>query len=131
MFELPLEDDPIAREKLLRARAEIAEIIERYDLAAVVVMHSAPNSTEVMVELSPSYSVIKIDLHGEARIRSVLADYNGDVAAQRYDLTATANMAGAMFEAMAHNAMVTGALSQRLDAETGATHTRFEPVQKH
>jgi hypothetical protein len=128
MYEQPQHDDPVAREKLLRARGEIAEIIKRYDIAAFVVMHAAPHASEVMIELSPSYSVVTLK-EGVARIISKLADYNGDKDAQRYDMAASANMASSMFELMAHTTMLLGDLAQRLDEITGSTHTEMTHIK--
>lgn len=125
--EIP-NDDPVAREKLLRARGEIAEIIQRYDLAAFVVLHCAPNGSEVMIELSPSYSNVTLS-EGVAHIKSKLEDYSGDRDAQLRDLTATANMASSLFEMMAHTAMLMGELSKQLDDMTGATHTDMRPIK--
>lgn len=123
-----MKDDPIAREKLLRARGEIEAIIKRYDLAAFVVLHCAPHGSEVMIEMSPSYSVVTIE-KGQAQIKSLLADYNGDKDAQRYDLTASANMASSMFELMAHTAIQVGELSKTLDKLTGAGHTEMQHIK--
>ena len=124
MYEQPLQDDPVAREKLLRASGEIAEIIKRYDLAAFVVMHAAPHASEVMVELTPSYSIVTL-VEGLAHVKTKLADYNGDKDAQMYDIAASANMASSMFEFTAHMAMLLGELAQQLDALTGSTHTKM------
>lgn len=128
MTEQHFQDDPVAREKLLRARGEIAEIIARYDLAAFVVLHCAPSACEVLIELSPSYSVVTIK-EGVAHIKSKLEDYQGDKQAQLRDLTATANMASALFEMTAHTAMLLGELAKEMDDLTGATHTEMRPIK--
>jgi hypothetical protein len=128
MYEQPFQDDPVAREKLLRARGEIAEIIERYDIAAHVVLHAAPTASEVIVELSPSYSIVSLN-GGVAHIKSKLEDYQGDKTAQLYDLAATANMASSMFELMAHTAMLMGELAKQLDELTGSTHTSMKHIK--
>jgi len=128
MYEQPLQDDPVAREKLLRARGEIEEIIKRYDLAAFVVLHAAPHGSEVLIEVSPSYSIVKI-IDGVAHIKSQLADYKGDKDAQLYDLAASANMASSMFELMAHTTMLLGELAKQLDEITGSTHTNMKHIK--
>lgn len=125
-----MTDDPIAREKLLRARAEVNAILDKYDIAGFVVLHAAPNACEVICHLEPSYSVVKI-LKGQARIKSHIDDYKGDSEAQRRDLSASANMASSLFEMTAHTAMMLGELSKTLDALTGATHTEMKQVKPH
>jgi hypothetical protein len=123
-----LKDDPVAREKLLRARAEVNAILAKYDIAGFVVMHAAPNASEVICHLEPSYSVVKI-LKGQAVIRSKLEDYNGDKEAQRRDLTASVNMASSLFELTAHTAMMLGNLSKTLDKLTHAGHTEMTQIK--
>jgi hypothetical protein len=124
-------DEATAVENLLRARAEIEATIKRYDLAAVIVLHSAPNCGEVLVELSPSYSIVKINEEGRARIRSKLVDYNGDEDAQRADMEASANMASMLFELVGKNALALGDLSGIIDKAFGAEHTNLSKVDRH
>lgn len=128
MYEQLQQDDPVAREKLLRARAEMNDILKRYDLAAFIVMHAAPSASEVIIELSPSYSIVALK-DGVAHIKSQLADYQGDKAAQLRDMAASANMASSLFELMAHTAMLMGDLAQQLDKITGSTHTEMRPIK--
>ena len=128
MYEQPQQDDPVAREKLLRARSEIADTLARYDIAAFVVLHAAPSASEVMIELSPSYSIVTLK-DGVAHIKSLLADYDGNKDAQRYDMAASANMASSMFELMAHTAMLMGDLAKNLDELTGSTHTGMKHIK--
>lgn len=128
MYEQPQQDDPVAREKLLRARGEIMDTLKRYDLAAFVCLHCAPSASEVMIELSPSYSIVTL-VDGTAHIKSKLADYDGNKDAQLYDMAASANMASSMFELMAHTAMLMGDLAQQLDAVTGSTHTGMTHIK--
>jgi hypothetical protein len=122
-------DDPKAREKLLRARAEIEEILKRYDIGAFVVLHAAPSSAEVIMHLEPSYSVIKVGKKGDVRIKSLLSDYNGDVEAQRYNMAATANMASTLFELGGRCAINLGQISEVIDRESGAGHSTITQIK--
>lgn len=126
-----MQDDPIAREKLLRARAEIEEILKRHDIACFAVLHAAPTAAEVIMHLEPSYSVIRVEKDGRARIQSKLADYNGDKAAKQYDLAATANMASSLFELAGRGALNLGHLSQVIDRESGAGHSTITKIKPH
>lgn len=126
-----MSDDPIAREKLLCARAEINEVLKRYDLGGFVVLHAAPTSAEVIMCLEPSYSVLKIEDDGRVRIQSRLEDYHGDLEAKQYDLAATANMLSSLFELAAHGSMNLGQLSTVIDREAGTKHTSIQRVKPH
>jgi hypothetical protein len=123
-----MNDDPVAREKLLLARAEIEATIKKYDIAAHVVLHCAPNASEVIINLEPSYSRVKLD-KGRAVISSKLADYNGDKEAKNRDLTATCNMVSSMFELTGHAAMFLSGLDETLGEATGATHTSMKHIK--
>lgn len=120
-----VKDEPQAREKLLRARAEIEATIKKYDIAAHVVLHCAPNASEVIINLEPSYSRVKLD-KGRAVVSSKLEDYNGDKEAKNRDLTATCNMVSSMFELAGRAAMFLGGLDETLGKATGATRTTMK-----
>lgn len=126
-----MQDDPIAREKLLRARAEIQETLNRYDIGGFIVLHAAPGSAEVIMHLEPSYSVIRVENDGRVRVQSKLEDYNGDKAAKQYDLAATANMTSTLFELAMHGAVNIGQLSELIDRESGAGHSTITQVKPH
>jgi hypothetical protein len=124
------KEDPKARETLLRARAEIEEVLTRHDIAGMCILHCAPTSAEVISHLSPSYSIIKI-VDDMAHLESKLEKYNGDEAAQRRDLEATANMASTMMELAIMLVKNVAPLAPVLDEETGATHTAMKQVKPH
>lgn len=129
MYETPVKDDPVAREKLLRARAEMEEILKRYDIAGLIVLHAAPTSSEFVMHLEPTYSVMKVEKDGRVRIESKLEHYNGDKEAKRYDLAATANMASSLFELGARCSLQIGQLSELIDRESGTEHGTMHQVK--
>jgi hypothetical protein len=122
-------DNPNAREKLLKARAEIEGILLRYDIAGFVVLHAAPTSSEVILHLEPSYSVVKIGKGGDTTFSSKLEDYNGDKEAKRYDLAATANMTSSLFELAGRGALHLGKLSRTIDEACGVDHGTMHHIK--
>jgi hypothetical protein len=127
-----MAQETLANGKLLAARAAIEAILKEHDIAGVCVLHM-PGFVEVLSDLSPSYSCLSVkhvdDNHGlEIRVRSKLADYNGDVEAQRRDLEATAGMASSFAECLALNAIEMVQLAKTLDEKLGAKHTGLRPV---
>ena len=108
--------------RLKTARLEIEAILQKHDLAGAVVLHT-PGMAEWFYQLNPSYSCLTIDeAAGTARVRSKLADYAGDQAAQVHDLTATANMVAALFDSLHHGASMFLELERMVDLATRATH---------
>lgn len=111
--------------KLLKAMAEIKQVLDEADIAGHVVLHNAPGKFEVFTKLDPSYSKL-IGLPPAVRLRSKLADYNGDSEKQRADLEATASMVGGLGELMGKGALGLIQLSAWIDANTGAEHGPME-----
>lgn len=112
--------------KLILARAEIEAILSQHDIAAHVILHNAPGNAEVFMRMTPSYSrLVEVahDNHGVSyRVRSKLADYNGDTAAQQRDLAATANMVHVLAMTLGTAAIPMLRLANQVDLITGASH---------
>lgn len=122
----------VGNEKLLAVRAEIEALCKRYDIAGVCVLHT-PGFVEVYSHLTPSYSKLQVlpqdDGHDLAiRLRSQLADYNGDKAAQQRDLEATAGMVRSLGEALGLNGYYMLQLSKDVDEKVGAQHSPLHPI---
>ena len=109
--------------RLKTARLEIEAILQKHDIAGAVVLHT-PGMAEWFYQVNPSYSCLTIDeAAGTARVRSKLADYAGDQAAQLHDLTATANMVAAIFGNLHHGARMFLEVQKMVDRATNAAHT--------
>lgn len=116
--------------KLIEARARIEAILKELDIAGCVFLHNAPGEMEVFTRLDPSYSKLDFRPHaGVARLRSQVADYGGDLEAQRRDLEATLSMVRGMAELMAANGLSLLELSMQLDAFTGAESTALKNTE--
>lgn len=121
-------------EVLLAARAEIEEILRKRDIAGHVVLYM-PGFVEIFSHYEPSFSKLKmvhINEHEfELRIQSKLADYNGNVEAQRRDLNATAGMLSSIAQILAGDAITLMNASTYVDQKLHATHTEFRPVHQY
>ena len=116
--------------KLLRAMGAIKAILKREDIAASVILHNTPGQLEILLALTPSYSKLQeymVTDHGVSfRLRSKLADYNGDVEAQKRDLAATANMCSGLAKILGETALTMIETAQWVDKATGAEHSDLE-----
>lgn len=129
-------------EKLLVARAEIEAILKKHDIGAHVVLHMIGGGDDQMTQsytenfghYNPSYSRIRpmYDEHGTMtalHISSKLDEhYNGNRAAQKRDLEATAAMLQGMAILLAQDAMSLLEVSKQLDAFVGIEHGKWEDL---
>lgn len=126
-----IERSAIQNPKLLAARAKVEAILEEYDLAGIIVLHS-PGVAEMLVELSPSYSrLAMVETEGGGcamHLRSKLEDYGGDKEAQRRDLAATANMTSMFAELTASIAAQLEQMNDVVQHFTGAEHGDMEKL---
>ena len=85
--------------KLKEAMAEIKATLKKYDIAGHVVLHE-PGFSEYLIEVSPSWSMLKVE--GNAiRFRSKLVeDFGGDRAAQIAANTATTSLIRMLADAL-------------------------------
>jgi len=86
--------------KLKKAMQEIKTILDNYDIAGAVVLHS-PGHGEHLIKINPSYSCAFFDHAPGAegiRVRARLADYNGDAKKLHQAQEDTVNM----FDIMSH-----------------------------
>jgi hypothetical protein len=114
------------QQRLKIARALIEGILKEHDLAGVVVLHT-PGMTEFFYDVTPSYSCVWIDAAAaQLRVKSTLADYGGDQAAQAQDRAATANMIHGIARDLHSAAGMFGIIAPAIDQAFRAEHT--EPV---
>ena len=120
-------------EKLLVARAEIEAVLKQHDIAGHVVLYM-PGYCENFSHYEPSFSRARVLLneHGVMvgmHIHSKLAEhYNGDKAAQKRDLEATAGTLSSMGKLLAHDAISLLELAGQVDKATGAEHEGFRDI---
>jgi hypothetical protein len=125
--------DSIEKTKLLIARAEIEAVLRKHDVCAHVLI-AGRHRLEVMLHLDASWSNLYLfsDENGQGlRMRSKIAEYQGDKDQQRQDLEATSGMVRGFGEQLGMAAMAWLHASDQFDAKTGAEHTpmKYEPKQ--
>lgn len=109
--------------RLKIARTEIEAVMKKHDLAGAVLLHT-PGMTEFFYDIQPSYSCVRIDEAGKrVHVKSKLADYGGDAAAQLHDQAASANMLHGLYDGMEHAALMFGFAAMHVDRSVSATHT--------
>lgn len=111
--------DPM-QQKLKAARAEIEDVLKKHDIGGFITLH-APGWNETFWNIWPSYSILVGDLPA-IRVKSSLADYNGDAAKQRADQENTAGMVHALATSMAGCGMQFLQLADALNTKLGAEH---------
>jgi len=82
--------------KLKKAIAEIKKIMEEYDVAGVVAIHT-PGHAETLYKIDPSYSCAKLEWSNQQglnmlRIKATEKDCNGDKKKRDQMLSDTVNM---------------------------------------
>jgi len=110
------------QQRLKRARIEIEAVLQRHDLAGVVVLHT-PGMSEFFYQITPSYSVCWIEEPHYLRVKSLAANYGGDLAAQMRDQAATANMTAALAEDLGRAASMFRDVDDLVTAKLQAEHT--------
>ncbi len=115
------------QKKLKDARAEIEDVLKRYDIAGFVSLHGE-DWGEVFWNIWPSYSILIGDFPS-IRIRSKLAEYGGNSTKQQYDQVQTAQMIKHLATTMGGCAIQFLELSEIIDAKLDAVHedTKFIP----
>lgn len=107
--------------KLKKAMQEIKAVIEKYDIAALVVLHT-PGNSEYLLELSPTYSCAKFE-GNNLRIRAKLVDdFKGDKKAHKQKLTDTSNMLSSLSETGGRTILSLMDVSDKLDKIIDAEH---------
>lgn len=108
--------------KLKKAAEEIKDILSKYDIAGIVLLHT-PGFGEQVVKLDPTYSACKPTPEG-IRLKSKLKeDYQGDVNAKKKKDSDTSNMLTIMCNMGASIMMPLMEMSEFLDQQIDASHT--------
>jgi hypothetical protein len=114
--------------KLKNAMSEIKDILVKYDIAGLVVLHTDGYGDnegfgEYLLKIDPSYSVAKLEDSETVRFKARLKeDFNGNKRLMEYKLAATANMLNILTIKGGSMAMALMDLSEKFDKITGAEH---------
>lgn len=79
--------------KLKTVMAEIKAILEKNDLAGIVILHTEGGLSEYLLKINPSYSVVKFEGNQKIHFRAKLKeDFNGNKQLMEHKLSNTSNM---------------------------------------
>ena len=106
--------------KLKKAAEEIKQILQKYDIAANVVLHT-PGHSEYLLHIKPTYSCAWIE-NDMIRFRARKEDYNGNTSIRDKKINDTANMLKLLSETAGHNALTLLEISKQFDNLVNANH---------
>lgn len=107
--------------KLKKAMEEIKKVCSKYDVAALVVLHT-PGFSEYMNRLDPSYSCV-IQNGDEIRVRArANEDFNGDKEARNKKIADTANMFHHLSEIGMRQGLAISEVSKKVNEIVNAEH---------
>lgn len=107
--------------KLKIAIEEIKAILQKHDIAGMVVIHT-PGFAEFMLEISPSYSCARMEGPG-IRFRAKKSDFNGDAKARDQKISDTTNMLHNISQMGGNASLQLLEMSNMLDNITKAEHS--------
>lgn len=106
--------------KLKKAADEIKLILNKYDIAANVILHT-PGHSEYLLHIIPSYSCAWLE-NGMVRFRARKSDYNGNTMVRDQKIADTLNMLRLLADTAGRNALALLTVSDQFDEKIGADH---------
>lgn len=106
--------------KLKKAAEEIKQILQKYDIAANVVLHT-PGHSEYLLHITPTYSCAWLE-NDMVRFRARKADYNGNEMVRNQKIADTLNMLRLLSDTAAKNALALLEVADQFDERIGANH---------
>lgn len=107
--------------KLKKAAEEIKQILQKYDIAGNVVLHT-PGYSEYLIYITPTYSCACIE-NDMLCFRAVKEDYNNNAMIRNQKITDTSNMLRLLSDTAGINALALLEAANQLDSIVGANHT--------
>ncbi len=106
--------------KLKKAAEEIKQILNKYDIAANVVLHT-PNYSEYLLHITPTYSCAWHE-NDMVRFRARKEDYNGNEIIRNQKIVDTSNMLRMLSDTSGRNALALLEVADQFDKKIGAEH---------
>lgn len=106
--------------KLKKAAEEIKQILQKYDIAANVILHS-PGHSEYLLHITPTYSCAWLE-NGMIRFRAKKKDYNGNAMIRDKKIADTLNMLRLLSDTAGRNALALIKVADQFDQIIGADH---------
>lgn len=110
---------------LNKAMAEIEQILDKYDIAGMVVVHT-PGSSQSLAKINPSYSCARND-GNKVLVRAKIEDFRGDSKAREKKLLDTCDMLNKLTTDFVNLAYPYFDVSERLDQAVGVTYDNGKP----
>lgn len=107
--------------KLKKAMEEIKDILSRYDVAGLVVIHT-PGHTEFLNKLDPTYSCCR-QIGDQIRVKTRLDDFSGSVTARNKAIEDTSNMLHGLCKVTGTILLPLMDISSAVDKVVDADHT--------
>lgn len=113
--------------KLKTAMSEIKAIMQKHDIAGVVILHTDTGTGQCFAEhhlsIDPTYSVAKFERPDYVRFRAkLIEDFNGNKRLMERKLASTANMLNVLAVTSGELSMGLIGLSEQFDKISGAEH---------
>ena len=121
-------DEQVEAEKLRHVRAMIEDLLREADVCGVVTLAGRAGRFESFYHWGASWSNLHFTPAGggmELRLRSKLADYDGDVDTQRQHQAWSVGVVSGFAASLFEQAFPLMQAAQRFDELTGAVHTPF------
>lgn len=115
--------------KLKKAAEEIKQIIQKYDIAANVVLHT-PGHSEYLLHITPTYSCAWLE-NDMVRFRARKEDYNGNALVRDQKISDTLNMLRLLSDTAGKNALALLEVADQFDKRLGAEHGDDEGHTSH
>ena len=109
--------------KLKSAMDEIRAIINRYDIAGSIVLHT-PGNSEYGIFIEPSYSCAKFN-GGNISFKAKASDFKGGAAERSEKVEDTCNMMNMLSTTTGQVALNIMHVSENFDKHIGAEHTKM------
>ncbi len=107
--------------KLKKAAEEILQILNKYDIAANVILHT-PGHSEYLLHITPTYSCAWLE-NNMVRFRARKEDYNGNAMIRDKKISDTLNMLRLLADTAGKNALSLLEVADQFDKKIGADHT--------
>src|SRR4051812_33483380 len=106
--------------KLKKAMEEIKAVVKKYDVGAIVVLHT-PGFSEYLFKIDPGYSAAKLEVD-RVRINIKAEHYAGDKKLRDQFVSDTSNLLHHLATVGGRLIMNTIEVSKQLDAQVNAEH---------
>lgn len=106
--------------KLKKAAEEIKQILNKYDIAANVILHT-PGHTEYLLHITPTYSCAWLE-NDMVRFRARKEDYNGNEIIRDQKIADTLNMFRLLGDTAGKNALALLEVADQFDKRIVANH---------